>query len=339
MFHIPPHVTSATSMDLLNIIKAKKDAFKGTSSELGLDAVIHHIEVSESHFELARSNGEHLYTDAVYRTNQAFEGALKEAYRILKGEDPARKKPFEIEKYLGSNKVLKERVLAQLTNYRTEWRNESTHDYQLFFSSQEALLAIVSVSAFFNILLDQMLEKQSFDFEKAKVEGRGKEYFDAVDGYESLSFLQQVIKIMMLFSREMKDEDDKYRLVKEFELTGRLAGFITASDSEIEVLTEYPIKNESGRFYIDMLLKKGDEYLVVELKRPNSEYLRRAREGNEQLKRYLIASNFSQGIVFAPAYTSEVKEDYQEYFIDEQNRELKIVTFTPSILKNDHDLY
>ncbi len=322
-------------MDLLNIIKEKKNSFKGTPSELGLDAVIHHIEVSESHFELGRSNGEHLYTDAVYRTNQAFEGALKEAYRILKGEDPAKKKPFEIEKYLGSNEVLKERVLVQLTNYRTEWRNKSTHDYQLFFSSQEALLAIVSVSAFFNILLDQMLEKQSFDFEKAKVEGREKEYSGDCEDYESLSFLQQALKIMRLFSQEMKVEVDNYQSVKEFELIGRLAGFIAASDSKIEVLTEHPIRNKSGRFYIDMLLKKGDEDLVVELKGPSREYLRRAHEGYDQLKHYLIASDFSQGIVFAPAYTSEVKEDYREHFIDEQNRKLKILTFTPSILKYD----
>ncbi|WP_195377849.1 hypothetical protein [Klebsiella michiganensis] len=324
-------------MDLLNIIKAKKDSFKGTPSELGLDAVIHHIEVSESHFELGRRNGEHLYTDAVYRTNQAFEGALKEAYRILKGEDPSKKKPFEIEKYLDSNKVLKEKVLAQLTNYRTEWRNKSTHDYQLFFSSQEALLAIVSVSAFFNILLDQMLEKQSFDFEKSKAEGRTKEFFGAGKSHESLSFLQQVINIISLFTLEIKEESNTREPFREFELIGRLAGFITASDSEIEVFTEYPIKNESGRFYIDMLLKKRDEHLVIELKCPHREYLRRAREGNEQLKRYLTVSNFSQGIVFAPAYASEVKEDYHECFINEQNRELKIVIFTPPILKKAHD--
>ncbi len=71
--------------------------------------------------------------------------------------------PFQIEKHLENEDLLKERVLNQFTNYRTEWRNKSTHDYQLFFASQEALLAIVSVSAFFNILLDQMLEKYSFD--------------------------------------------------------------------------------------------------------------------------------------------------------------------------------
>lgn len=324
-------------MDLLKLIKNKKDSFKGTPSELGLDAVIHHIEVSESHFELGRSKGEHLYTDAVYRTNQAFEGALKEAYRLLRSEDPSKKKPFEIEQYFESNKVLKERVLAQLTNYRTEWRNKSTHDYQLFFSSQEALLAIVSVSAFFNILLDQMLEKQSFDFEKARVEGREKGYFSAGENYKSLSFLQQTIEIIRQFSQEMKEELDKHEPFMESELKGRLAGFITASDSKIEVLTDYRIKNESGRFYIDILLIKGDDYLVIELKSPHREYLRRAREGNEQLKRYLTASNFSQGIVFAPAYTTEVNEDYHEYFVDEQNREFKIVTFTPAILKKNLD--
>ncbi|MEG3128637.1 hypothetical protein SC171_09530 [Pantoea cypripedii] len=320
------------SMDLLNIIKSKKNSFKGTPSELGLDAVIHHIEVSESHFELGRSNGEHLYTDAIYRTNQAFEGALKEAYRILTGEDPSNKSPFQIEKHLGSSHLLKERVLSQFTIYRTEWRNKSTHDYQLFFSSQEALLAIVSVSAFLNILLDQMLEKQSFDFEKSKIEMRGKKLLSDNDTYGSLNLLQQTIEIMKLFSHEIKEEIDEYIALKESELLGRLAGFISATDPKIKIITEHAINYELGSFRPDMLLKKDDKHLIVELKRPQIEYTRRAREGVEQLKHYLNVSNISQGIIFAPAYKSEVEEDYREYFSDDKNKEFKIATYTPAIL-------
>jgi hypothetical protein len=124
-------------MDVLQLIKTKAQLFDGTSSELGIQAIIHHIEISESHYVLGKSNGEHLYTDVIYRTNQAFEGALKEAYRVLTGSDPSKKSPNEIEKHFESSKLLKERVLAQFATYRTDWRNKSTHDYQLFFSSQD----------------------------------------------------------------------------------------------------------------------------------------------------------------------------------------------------------
>lgn len=319
-------------MDLLKLIKSKTNSFKGTPSELGVDAVVHHIEISESHFELGKTNGEHLYTDVIYRTNQAFEGALKEAYHILTGEDPSNKSPFQIEQHFGSNSLLKDRVLAQFTTYRTEWRNKSTHNYQLFFSSQEALLAIVSVSAFFNILLDQMIEKQSFDIEKAKTEKRAKGFFGDSNVYGSLGLMQQVIELLKLFSAELKEEPEEYVSLKEFEFQGRLAGFISAADPKIEILTEYPLDYASGKLRLDMLLRKGNNSLIIELKRPQIKYMYRVSDGMEQLKYYLVASNISQGIVFAPAYVSEVKEDYREYFIDTPSGELKIVAFTPAVL-------
>ena len=44
-----------------------------------------------------------MFNDVVYRTNQAFEGALKEAYVVLTGEAAGRKTPNDIEKYLETN--------------------------------------------------------------------------------------------------------------------------------------------------------------------------------------------------------------------------------------------
>ncbi|MDP2026286.1 hypothetical protein [Sulfuriferula sp.] len=319
-------------MDLLKLIKTKAKLFDGTSSERGVDAIIHHIEISESHYELGKSNGEHLYTDVIYRTNQAFEGALKEAFRVLTGSDPSKKSPHEIEKHFESNKLLKERVLAQFATYRTDWRNKSTHDYQLFFSSQEALLAIVSVSAFFNILLDQITEKRSFDLEKEKVLRRAKGFFGDGNVYGSMGFMQQIIELLKLFSDELREEGAIDISVKEYELLGRLAGFISAADPDIVISTEQAINYGSRRLMMDMLLKKGDGSVILELKRPSVEFTRRAREGMEQLKHYLVASNISQGIVYAPALTKQVEKDYRESFIDVPTGELKIATLTPAML-------
>src|SRR4030095_14112291 len=75
--------------------------------------------------------------------------------------------PNNIENSLQENNVLRPGVLAQLTNYRREWRNPSTHDYRLDFDEDEALLAIVTVSAFAIVLIDQITERISF--EQAKI--------------------------------------------------------------------------------------------------------------------------------------------------------------------------
>lgn len=46
--------------------------------------------------------------------------------------------------------------------------------------------------------------------------------------------------------------------------------------------------NCTGRLHIDMLLKKGDGRVIIELKRPSTYYNRRVREAMEQIKHYLI---------------------------------------------------
>ncbi|GJQ50946.1 MAG: hypothetical protein HKUEN01_33320 [Candidatus Kuenenia stuttgartiensis] len=109
----------------------------------------------------AEKNGDnYLYNDVVYGCNQAFEGSLKEAYGIITGDDPNKIMPHQIEKYFEQNSVLRECVLTLFTNHRMAWRNKSTHDYKLYFSEHEAFLAIVNISEFIKILLDQMIEKR-----------------------------------------------------------------------------------------------------------------------------------------------------------------------------------
>ena len=141
-------------MDLLQSIKEKSEYFADTEEDQGVLSVVSHIEIAERHYGGGKNGDDYLYNDVIYRCNQAFEGSLKEAYRIITGNDPNKLTPHKIEKYFEQNSVLRERVLSLFTNYRTEWRNKSTHDYKLYFSEQEAFLAIVSISAFINILFD-----------------------------------------------------------------------------------------------------------------------------------------------------------------------------------------
>lgn len=321
-------------MDLLKLIKSKSSFFAGTPSQQGLDAVIHHIEIAEHHFEQGRTNGEHLFTDVIYRSNQAFEGALKEAYRVLNSADLTRKTPFQIEQYFESSNALKERVLNQFTNYRTEWRNKSTHDYQLFFSSQEALLAIVSVSAFFNILLDQMLEKHSHEMEKTRLSKIAKSVFSDVENYGSLGFMQQCIELLTHFSAELSREMDGKESPREYELLGKLSGFISASDPDIKISTEKAIDHASGILRIDLLLEKDDSAVIIEMKRPSIEWKRRAREGLEQLRHYLIATKLVHGIVFVPTINKDAKLEITERTLESPHGDLHTVMIGASTMFN-----
>jgi len=168
-------------MDLIATLRERIDRLEEGEYIPGLRAVLLHIETAFRH--LSRGKGESddtAFTDAIYRTNQAFEGSIKEAYRVLAGKDPSKKTPFEIEGYLEENGVFRYRVLKQFTNYRTEWRNPSIHDYKLDFDESEAFLAIVSVAAFACLLLDEITERLSFLKSKAETESKGSELRDLI---------------------------------------------------------------------------------------------------------------------------------------------------------------
>lgn len=88
-------------MDLFKTLRQKVDTLGDGEYLPGLRAVLLHIETAHKHLERGQiHNDEPAFTDAIYRTNQAFEGSIKEAYRVLAGRDPARQRPFDIENTL-----------------------------------------------------------------------------------------------------------------------------------------------------------------------------------------------------------------------------------------------
>lgn len=98
-------------MDLLKLLKEKTSYFSNSIEDIGIINVVSHIEITEKHFEGGKSGEDYLFNDVIYRSNQAFEGALKEAYRIITGNDPMNITPYKIEQYFEESRILKERVL------------------------------------------------------------------------------------------------------------------------------------------------------------------------------------------------------------------------------------
>jgi len=317
-------------MDLLKLINDKCSYFSDTSAIKGLKSVILHIEMAERHFENGKKeDDDRFFTDAIHRSNQAYEGSLKEAYQMLTGKKPNKMSPYEIEQSFQKDLILKERVLTFFENYRRDWRNTSTHDYKLFFSEQEAFLAIVNVCAFFNILLDQMIERKAYNKEKIKLSESGVISQKQVK-YKSL--IEQISSLLVDFPNHVltKNESDSTPQYFHNERIGMLAAYIDSSDTEIEVTTDYSIINGGRRLYTDMLVRKGESSLVLEIKvatRNNADLL---SAGQNQLSRYMDAADFKNGILYIlPKGSGSTKMVTRKVEITRANENKQIVEIFP----------
>lgn len=148
-------------MDITYILRDAINQLKTGEHSAGLTAILRHIDAAVRHFQRKSSLDPDSFTDCIYRANQAYEGSLKEAFRVLAEKNPSGKSPHEIEKYLENNAILRPRVLTQLRRYRQDYRNPAAHEYNLDFDEAEALLAILSVCAFCKLLVDQIAVKLS----------------------------------------------------------------------------------------------------------------------------------------------------------------------------------
>ncbi len=288
-------------MDLLKLLKEKAEYFSSSEDDVGVSSVVSHIEIAERHYENGKAGDDNLFNDVIYRSNQAFEGALKEAYRIITGNNPNRITPLKIEKHFEENDVLKERVLQLFTNYRTEWRNKSTHDYKLYFSEQEAFLAIVNISAFINILLDQMVEKRAYDNEAEDLK-KSTSAKDLVSVNKPIK--DRIIELLIAYSKEVpaKTSGSTLPRITEVELIGSLTAYLNNLAEDIDVYAEFSIpRKQDGRKYIaDFFLQKGEEKLIIEIKNSIHSNSRVLSGGTEQLLNYLTASGVLNGILYIP---------------------------------------
>ena len=278
-------------MNLLEILRSRVADLPDGDYMQGLKAVLQHIEVAGRHLERGHeTTDDTAFTDAIYRTNQAFEGSMKEAFRVLAERDPDGEKPYNIENYLQEQNLLRPRVLAQLTNYRREWRNPSTHDYRLDFDEDEALLAIVTVSAFAIVLIDQITERISFVLAKTVAAEH------PTPTQPSQPLLQKVSTLIEQFTFQFNQTHADRTDVREVEIVGALAGFFASTVPELIVQSEgklVPEKNARA----DLLVSSGDERLIIEVKRGRSS--RKMDESSVyQVASYMQISGISQAVLF-----------------------------------------
>jgi hypothetical protein len=281
-------------MDLIAIIREKIASIEDGDHTSGLKAVLVHVQTASAHLRRGQdTSDETAFTDAIYRTNQAFEGSLKEAYRVLAEKKPEKKTPYQIEEYLTEKSVFRNRVLSQLTNYRTEWRNPSTHDHKLDFDSSEAFLAIVSVCAFASLLLDQIIEKLAHNRSKAAADAENERLSKLLKTHKD-DLPLFVGHAVAEFMREHRPTHDGPRM-REAELLGALSGFLESIAPDSSATAEFQL-SERGHQRADILLQRDGEHLLIELK--GMRYSRQLlHAGLDQLDRYMDLSGYTLGVL------------------------------------------
>lgn len=295
-------------MNLVDTLRKKIDVLDDGDYLSGLKAVLLHIETAFRHLSRGQdTDDDTAFTDAIYRTNQAFEGSVKEAYRVLAAQDPSKKRPFDIENYLEQNNTFRSRVLSQLTTYRREWRNPSAHDHKLDFDESEAFLAIVSVSAFACLLLDQIAERLSFNKAQAEAEAQKAALAARLAESQNAGLLVRVADLLAQFCSMPLSQAPPSAKQSESQIIGALHGFLASAAPELKITTEALLDAEK-HYRADLLLERNNEKVVVEIKR------RVMKQGISnavaQVENYLQVGGIRSGVlIFLPDHPSEMRRE------------------------------
>lgn len=295
-------------MDILDILRRGLEALPGGDFEKGLRAVIRHIEMAVCHLEGGQSEGDpRLFTDAVYRCNQAYEGSIKEIYRVASGKDPAKIKTAKIEEYLEKESGVRQRIIAQLNRYRQEWRNPSTHDYTLDFDENEAFLAIVNIVAFAKLAIGQIGSMLAFKEAQEASETIGAEM--EPKGYKRGLPLAQSAAIGTAVW--LADPPTTIRSadhpVSENAVASSVAGFLSGSEAR-DISTELERKiSEDPPVYADLFLRSGGQTVVAEFKQASAG-LSAFDRALETIGRHLDYSGADAGLV--ALYSPSAAVDY-----------------------------
>lgn len=230
-------------MDTLEIINVQiKKAVSINRDLVGLENVLTHINRAEHMLKIGQLNDdEHYFTDVIYRTNHAYEGILKEAYSLLAESPDEKATPYIIENYFRTENILKPRVLTLLESYRRDWRNTSTHDYNLFFDGGEAFLSILSVTAFIHVFLTQMLDKLYYDASISKLSpyiAKTKERYEKE--FSSHTLVKKLEFLLETYDGNLykQDENSSLSLLTEREYIQGITAHLKLVDSSLIVENE-----------------------------------------------------------------------------------------------------
>lgn len=310
-------------MDIIAILRKKISLLDSGEYSAGLKATLSHIETAFRHLTRGQKDEDQTaFTDAVYRTNQAFEGAIKEAYRVLTKKSPKNVRPYDIESHFSKSGTFRQRVLDQFTNYRKEWRNPSTHDYKLDFNESEAFLAIVSVTAFSCLLLDEITQQLAHDKEVAAMQ----KIADIVRRESNVSngdlLTRTVEALKVYFLRHTNEQVEKGTAARWL---GSVSGFLAAIIPDAAITTDAPLGADKLHITADLLIECSNERVIVEIK--NRLNILTYKSVLDQVEHLMLSSGISDGVIFfLPTMLNSEKIYEAENVLLDGNGRLRIIS-------------
>ncbi|WP_186130196.1 hypothetical protein [Burkholderia gladioli] len=281
-------------MDIISILRNKISLLDSGEHSAGLKATLSHIETAFRHLMRGQKEADQTaFTDAVYRTNQAFEGAIKEAYRVLTKKKPDNIRPHDIELHFSKSGTFRRRVLDQFTNYRKEWRNPSTHDYKLDFNDSEAFLAIVSVTAFSCLLLDEIAQRLAHDKEVSAIHNIAESIRRETETANSdlLTNIAETLKVYFL-----RHTNGKIEKGTAAQWLGSVNGFLTEIIPDATITAGAPLGTDKLHVTADLLVERGSERVVVEIK--NRINILTYQNIIDQMEHLMLTSGIHDGVIF-----------------------------------------
>lgn len=286
-------------MDILKETDKQITSIKVEDNSIYLDKIYNHIDRAEKYYLQGRTD-ELFFNDVIYRSNQAFEGALKEAYKVLANkteEELQRTTTFRIENHFRDKAIFKDRVLQLFENYRQEWRNKSTHDYKLIFDENEAFIALTSVSTFVHLLLKQIQERLAFINEQKRLnqqQDKLKELQQRILA-KGDTLAEKLVKAIKEFVERNEFITSQAGLL-EIEILGMLHGFLSMANEDFRIEREPRLTTNNKHLRPDFVVEYGKEKIVLEVK-PIYEKSR-LKDAIEQLVDYLEATKTNEGILY-----------------------------------------
>lgn len=319
-------------MDMIKLINDKIAFFENKANFQKLKSIVQHIKISIKHLENGKKGEDYLFNDAIYRTNQAFEGVLREANSLFNTNNPKGKKfsLYQIEEFLNNEKVLRKRVLSQFQTYRQNWRNESTHNYMAYFSEQEAFLAIVNLYAFFNIILDQMIEAVSYKDVQEVLEARNQ--VSQVSGPDIQTDIADLLANLPAYIPENLINGNASSLIREATIAGVIRGLLEKERPDVKLKVEPNFSFDNRIYRPDLLIGSGDEQTLLEVKMLTFPDYSHILRGVDQVSKYLVVSGLSKGILLIASSIANVSFKKKKIVRGEgSNKQTIIVVFPESV--------
>lgn len=286
-------------MDILKEIEKQITSIKVEDNSIYLDQIYNHIDRAEKYYFQGQTD-EHYFNDVIYRANQAYEGALKEAYKVLASktdEELQKTTPHKIETHFKDNLIFRERVLQLFENYRQEWRNKSAHDHKLIFDENEAFIALTNVSSFVHLLLKQIKEKLAFNNEQKRLQKETEKLKEIQKTIlaKGEPLVEKVVKVISEFV-ERNEFITSNGMITEIEILGMLHGFLSMANEDLIISREPKVTFNNKHLRPDFLIDDEQEKIVIEVKRRFEKH--RLNEATEQLLDYLEATEIGNGILY-----------------------------------------